>query len=212
MLKVEKSVLELRQTLEEMTEIVISTVGSISTSLNKENFENLEFVFQQDRHIDSLEKKIDQQAVALLALINPMASDLRFVFSVIKLNSDLERIGDECKNVAKELKNLQAPIPDELKILSGKVYEMVKDSIKALLNQDSALAKEIILKDDEVDELEYFIQKKYTNSIGIAFAAKALERIADHTTNISENVIFATEGIDIRHENSIMNRLKKTED
>jgi phosphate transport system protein len=140
-----------------------------------------------------------------------MASDLRFVFSVVKLNSDLERIGDECKNVAKELKHLESPIPEDLKVLSDKVYEMVKDSIKALLNQDSTLAKEIILRDDEVDELEYSIQKKYANSIGIAFAAKALERIADHTTNISENVIFATEGIDIRHENSIMNRLNKTE-
>jgi phosphate transport system protein len=211
MLNVEKSVLELRKTLAEMTEIVISTVDNIRNCIKKEKFDTLEYVFQQDRNIDSLEKKIDQQAVALLALINPMASDLRFVFSVIKLNSDLERIGDECKNVAKELKNLQPPVPEELKILSDKVYEMVKDSIKALLNQDSSLAKEIILKDDEVDELEYSIQKKYVNSIGIAFAAKALERIADHTTNISENVIFATEGIDIRHENSIMNRLKKTE-
>jgi|GEM_PF-1938496 len=211
MLKVEKSVSELRQTLEEMTEVVTSTVGTIRTCIHQENFETLEYVFQQDRHIDSLEKILDQQAVALLALINPMASDLRFVFSVVKLNSDLERIGDECKNVAKELKNLQPPIPEDLKTLADKVYEMVKDSIKALLNQDSVLAKEIILRDDEVDKLEYSIQKKYVNSIGIAFAAKALERIADHTTNISENIIFATEGIDIRHENSIMNRLKKTE-
>ena len=211
MLKIEKSVLELRNTLKEMTEIVITTVDSIRNCIKKENFDTLEFVFQQDRHIDNLEKQLDQQAVALLALINPMASDLRFVFSVIKLNSDLERIGDECKNVAKELKHLKPPIPDELKVLSDKVYEMVKDAVKALLHQDSALAKEIILKDDEVDELEYAIQQKYQNSIGIAFAAKALERIADHTTNISENVVFATEGIDIRHENSIMNRLNKTE-
>jgi len=209
MLKIEKSVSELRKTLEEMTEIVISTMDTIRICIKNENFEKLEYVFQQDRQIDILEKKIDQQAVALLALINPMASDLRFVFSVIKLNSDLERIGDECKNVAKELKNLVPPIPDELKNLSDKVYEMVKNAISALLNQDSNLAKEIILKDDEVDELEYFIQKKYPTSLGIAFAAKALERIADHTTNISENVVFATEGIDIRHENSIMNRLKK---
>ncbi|MDH4263557.1 MAG: phosphate signaling complex protein PhoU [Spirochaetia bacterium] len=211
MLKVEKSVLELRKTLEEMTDIVISIVDTIRTCIKKENFETLEFVFQQDRHIDDLEKKIDQQAVALLALINPMASDLRFVFSVVKLNSDLERIGDECKNVAKELKTLEPPIPEDLKILADKVYEMVKDAVNALLNQNSALAQEIILKDDEVDKLEYSIQKKYSNSIGIAFAAKALERIADHTTNISENVVFATEGIDIRHENSIMNRLGKSD-
>ena len=211
MLKIEKSVQELRQTLAEMTEIASSMVDSIRKSIRKENFESLEYVFQQDRYMDSLEKKMDQQAVALLALINPMASDLRFVFSVIKLNADLERIGDECKNVAKELKNLKPPIPDEFKELSDNVYEMVKDAVKALLTQDSTLSKEIILKDDEVDKLEYAILQKYSDSIRLAFAAKALERIADHTTNIAENVIFATEGIDIRHENSIMKRLNKTE-
>ncbi|MDH4200968.1 MAG: phosphate signaling complex protein PhoU [Spirochaetia bacterium] len=211
MLKIEKSVQELRQTLQEMTEIASSMVDTIRKSIHAENFESLEYVFKQDRYIDSLEKQIDQQAVALLALINPMASDLRFVFSVIKLNADLERIGDECKNVAKELKNLKPPIPVELKELSEKVYEMVIDAVKALLNQDSALSKEIILKDDEVDKLEYLILQKYSDSIRLAFAAKALERIADHTTNIAENVIFATEGIDIRHENSIMKRLHQAE-
>ena len=211
MLKIEKSVQELRKTLKEMTDIVIHMVNEIRSSIEKENFHPLEYIFQQDKILDELEKKIDQQAVSLLALINPMASDLRFVFSVIKLNADLERIGDECKNVAKELKNLKPPIPDEIKKMSNLVHEMASKSINALLTQNSSMSKEIILNDDEVDQLEYLIQQKYPNSIGLAFAAKALERIADHTTNIAENVIYATEGIDIRHENSIMNRLNKAE-
>jgi phosphate transport system protein len=212
MLKIERSVQELRKTLKEMTDTIIKMVEVIKDSIHKENFEGLDFIFQQDKNIDALEKQIDQQAVALLALINPMASDLRFVFSVIKLNADLERIGDECKNVAKELKNNHHEVPDELKKMADKVHIMVTSAIYALINQDSAKSKEVILNDDEVDELEYNIQKKYPGSMDLLFAAKALERIADHTTNIAENVVYATEGIDIRHENSIMKRLKKTED
>lgn len=210
MLKIVQSVQEMRQTLSEMTEVIISMIDVVQKSVEKENFETLEYIFQQDKHLDNLEKKIDEQAVALLALINPMASDLRYVFSVIKLNADIERIGDECKNVAKELKSLQPPVPKELTTLANKVYEMVSQAVKALLAQDSTLSKEIILMDDEVDKIEYSILQKYSNSIPLCFAAKALERIADHCTNIAENVIYATEGIDIRHENSIMKRLNSS--
>jgi len=207
MLRIEKSVQDLRNTLEKMSNLVIDMVRHIKTSLDNENLSELEFIFKQDARLDTLEKELDGQAVALLALINPMASDLRFVFSVIKLNADLERMGDECKNVAKEMQNLQFPLPEEIKNLAAMVYAMVTDAMKALLNQDPKLSREIVIRDDEVDKLEYEILQKFPNRVALAFVAKALERISDHTTNIAENVVFATEGKDIRHENTIMNRL-----
>jgi len=209
MLKIEQSVKDLRNSLQTMLELVEKMVNDIKVMLNTEDLSGIERTFEQDTTLDSLEKKLDDQAIALLALVSPMATDLRFVFSVIKLNVDLERMGDECKNVAKELRNVKLPLPDEIKQLSIKVFEMVRDSFIALRDENTTLAREIVLRDDEVDKLEYHILQKYTQSIGIAFAAKALERISDHATNICENVIYVIDGVDIRHENTIMKRLGK---
>ena len=209
MLHVEKSIQQLRIILGKMADGVEEMVALIEKSINEEDISQMDSIFEKDKYLDELEKEMDQEAVALLALINPMATDLRFVFSVVKLNVDLERIGDECKNVAKELRNVSPPLPEEIKVMAQKVRNMVHNAFDALLNQDSKLARKIVLMDDEVDTLEYEIINKYAQTLGIAFAAKALERIADHTTNIAENVVYVIEGVDIRHENSIMNRLEK---
>ena len=208
MLIIEKAPKQLRENLQSMTEVVLDMLELVHTSLEKENINDLEVVFKQDKHLDQLEKSLDRQCMELLALINPHASDLRFVFSVIKTNVDLERMGDEMKNVAREMKNAGEKVPPEMKELARMVSETARKTFRALANSDSKMAIEIILEDDQIDTMEYNIVQKYPQ-LGISLTAKALERIADHATNIAENIIYSVEGIDVRHENSIRQRLAK---
>ncbi|HMV37419.1 MAG TPA: phosphate signaling complex protein PhoU [Turneriella sp.] len=208
MLIIEKALKQLRENLQSMTEVVLDMLELVHTSLEKENINDLEVVFKQDKHLDQLEKSLDRQCMELLALINPHASDLRFVFSVIKTNVDLERMGDEMKNVAREMKNAGEKVPPEMKELARMVSETARKTFRALANSDSKMAMEIILEDDQIDTMEYNIVQKYPQ-LGISLTAKALERIADHATNIAENIIYSVEGIDVRHENSIRQRLAK---
>jgi phosphate transport system protein len=208
MLIIEKSLKELRENLRSMTEVVLDMLELVKNSLEQEKINELEVVFKQDKHLDQLEKSLDRQCMELLALINPHASDLRFVFSVIKVNVDLERMGDECKNVAREMKGYNEKVPPEMKELAQMVHETAKRTFKALTTSDSKAAKEIILDDDKIDTLEYSILQKYPQ-IGTSFTAKALERIADHATNVAESIIYYVEGIDVRHENTIRQRMSK---
>lgn len=207
MLIVEKSLRELRENLQSMTEVVLDILDLVRNSLEQDKINELEVVFKQDKHLDQLEKSLDRQCMELLALINPQASDLRYVFSVIKVNVDLERMGDECKNVAREMKNYSDKVPPEMKDLARLVHETGQATFRALATMDSKWAKNLILEDDKVDKLEYEILQKYPQ-VGIAFTAKALERIADHAANICESIIYAVEGIDVRHENTIRLRMK----
>lgn len=208
MLIIEKALKQLRENLQAMTEVVLDMLELVLRSLEKENLNDLEVIFKQDKHLDQLEKSLDRQCMELLALINPHASDLRFVFSVIKTNVDLERMGDEMKNVAREMKNAGEKVPPEMKELAHMVCETAKKTFRALASGDSRIAMEIILDDDKIDTLEYNIVQKYPQ-LGISLTAKALERIADHATNIAENIIYSVEGIDVRHENTIRQRLGK---
>ena len=208
MLIIEKALKQLRENLNSMTEVVVDMLELVKSSLEQEKINDLEVVFKQDKHLDQLEKSLARQCMELLALINPHASDLRFVFSVIKTNIDLERMGDECKNVAREMKSAGDKVPPEMKQLALMVVDTAKKTFKALANSDSKLAMEIILDDDKIDTMEYNIVQKYPQ-LGISLTAKALERIADHATNIAENIIYSVEGIDVRHENTIKQRMGK---
>ncbi|MCS6971793.1 MAG: phosphate signaling complex protein PhoU [Turneriella sp.] len=207
MLIIERAIRQLRDNLHAMTEVVLEMLELVVGALEKGDTAELETIFKQDKHLDQLEKSLDRQCMELLALINPHASDLRFVFSVIKTNVDLERMGDEMKNVAREIKNT-TEIPPELKELSRQVYATAKKAFRALAESDAKSSMEIILDDDKIDTLEYNIIQKYPQ-LGISLTAKALERIADHATNIAENIIYTVEGIDVRHENTIRQRLSQ---
>ena len=212
MLQVKKSLRELRKNLKKMTEVVSGMMATIDKSIQKENWRRVEKVFREDKKLDSLETTTDKLAIEVLALLNPRAGDLRFVFSAIKLSVDLERIGDECKNVAREFSDFSGKVPKDLKELSKKVHQMLNDCFKSLFDNDAKAAKKVILADDAVDRLEYKIitkRKDSKNSIHLAFIAKSLERIADHATNIAEKVVYNVEGTDIRHENTLSRRQQK---
>ena len=114
-----------------------------------------------------------------------------------------------CKqNIEDSLSLLEEESDEEMKELAKLVYETGQNTFKALATMDSKWAKNLILDDDNIDKLEYEILQKYPQ-IGISFTAKALERIADHATNVCESIIYAVEGIDVRHENTIRQRMTK---
>jgi phosphate transport system protein len=171
-------------------------------------------VIESDRTVDSMELEIDHMSLNLLALRQPAASDLRFITTALKIVTDLERIGDLAVNIAEraiEL-NQEPPLKPYIDIprMTQLVSDMVHKSLDAFVKRDVAQARSVLGADDAVDKLNvqifrelltYMIEepKNITRALRITFIAKYLERIGDHATNISQMVIFMSEGRDVRH-------------
>jgi phosphate transport system protein len=157
-----------------------------------------EEVFTTDHHLDSLEISIDRKCITLLTLTDPYANDIRFIFSIIKTNKDLERVGDEAKSIVKWSRKLKGLPEPEILILAEKSREALNTAVNALINLDPELAQRTLELEIQVDDLEDRIIERATG-IPTAFIAKSLERIGDMATNIAENVIFSVKAEDIRH-------------
>jgi phosphate transport system protein len=171
-------------------------------------------VIESDRTVDSGELEIDHMSLNLLALRQPAASDLRFITTALKIVTDLERIGDLAVNIAEraiEL-NQEPPLKPYIDIprMAQLVSDMVHKSLDAFVKRDVAQARSVLGADDAVDKLNvqifrelltYMIEepKNITRALRITFIAKYLERMGDHATNISQMVIFMSEGRDVRH-------------
>jgi phosphate transport system protein len=171
-------------------------------------------VIEGDRAIDSSEIEVEEECLKVLALYQPVAIDLRFIVSVLKMNSDFERIGDLSVNIAERSLALRSQPPADfsahLGLMAGKVLVMVKNSLDALVNIDTTLARSVCASDDEVDALykEMYdrVKKGIADDIGrlddllqLLSISRHLERIADHATNIAEDVIYLAEGSIFRH-------------
>ncbi|HYO13125.1 MAG TPA: phosphate signaling complex protein PhoU [Thermoanaerobaculia bacterium] len=171
-------------------------------------------VIDGDRAVDQLEIEIDEVCHSLLSRKQPTASDLRFLVAVMKINSDLERIGDSAVNIAQSVVqvNEQPPLKPyiDLPRLSQLVQDMVRQSLDAFVRKDAALATAVCKADDEVDGLykqlfrellTYMIEdpKTVSRALHLLLISRNLERIADHATNIAEDVVYYVEGRDIRH-------------
>ncbi len=171
-------------------------------------------VHQVEEKINQGHKEIDQICLNILAKQGPVAKDLRWVVSCIKINADLERMGDQCVNMAytgKDYFNRKTiSLPKEIPEMSQIVRKMVKDSLDSFIREDMKLAREILLMDDQVDHrkdsvfqnLSNYIEKNPTAALAaldLILVARNLERIGDHSTNIAEDVIFVSTGKDIRH-------------
>jgi phosphate transport system protein len=169
--------------------------------------------------INTAERDVDEMAYDLLAKEQPMAIDLRFILSVIKINGDLERIGDQSANIATRAAKLDAQprisLPVDLEDMGSKVGVMIRTAIQALLEGDTALAESVIAMDDEVDDMNRAIQAELVSvmtqhpqvaeqSLNAIIVSRNLERAADHATNIAEDVIFWVRGSDVRHKFSVM--------
>ena len=169
--------------------------------------------------INTAERNVDEMAYDLLAKEQPMAIDLRFILSVIKINGDLERIGDQSTNIASRAVALEGQpniaLPVDIKDMGARVGVMIRTAIQALLEGDTALAESVIAMDDKVDEINRAIQAELVSvmeqhpevaeqSLNAIIISRNLERAADHATNIAEDVIFWVRGSDVRHKFSVM--------
>ena len=173
-----------------------------------------DLVEQSEPAINHMEREIDQLALDLLAMEQPMAIDLRFILAVIKINADLERVGDQALNIAERVRDLQALVPVELPVdipkLAGLAAAMVRNAIQSFIDADAVMAEKVLHLDDEVDELNRDVRRILTRSIqaqpecsqqalSVLIIARNLERVGDHATNIAEDVIFWVRGADVRH-------------
>lgn len=174
-------------------------------------------IWATERRINEMEVEIDELATRILALHQPVARDLRFLTAAIKINSDLERMGDLAINIVQRAVSLARkpqvkPLID-IPHMSNLVESMVHKSLDAFVRRDAALAETILRADDEVDELKNsvyteligFMEGDHTSihpAVDLIFIAHNLERIADHATNIAEDVLFLVNGIDVRHSHS----------
>ena len=164
--------------------------------------------------INDLQIEIDDRVVQLLALHQLMAADLRFVLAVSRINNDLERIGDQAVNISQSaqriLRHPRVKPYVDLPRMSELAEGMVRDSLTAVVNRDVELARTVVLRDDQVDQLRNQIFRELLSymmensavifqSFELILVAKNLERVGDHATNIAEDVIYMVAGHDIRH-------------
>jgi phosphate transport system protein len=174
-----------------------------------------EMVIEGDGAIDQKENQIEEECLKLLALHQPVATDLRFIVSVLKVNNDLERIGDLAANIAERAIYLSDHEPLAIALQFGRmvggVQAMVRKSLDALVKVDANLARSVLAMDDEIDSLNrgmYVVlqdeMRRTPDSIDRAVqtlsVSRYLERIADLSTNIAEDVVFMVEGELIRHQ------------
>src|SRR5690242_188819 len=186
---------------------------SIAAVLQKDSNAAAE-VLRNEARINQIEIEIDEYAVKLLALQQPMAIDLRFIVAALKINTDLERMGDLAVNISERAQSLmEQPVIKpmiDMQHIAGLVESMVRKSLDAFVTRDSELARSVLASDDAVDnlrtanyhELVSFMEKDPHNikaALDLLAISRNLERIADHSTNIAEDVLFLVKGVDVRH-------------
>jgi phosphate transport system protein len=168
--------------------------------------------------INAAERDVDEMAYDLLAKEQPMAIDLRFILSVIKINGDLERIGDQATNIASRTQFLhdspKISLPIDIPDMGEKVGVMIRRAIQSLLEADAKLAESVLAMDDEIDDMNRDVQNELMEvmqqhpvvsgqALNAILISRNLERAADHATNIAEDVIFWIRGSDVRHKLSL---------
>lgn len=206
--RLKKQLFHLSSLVEESLKMAIRAVKEDDSKLARS-------VRKRDDHIDALEIEVEEECLKILALHQPVAIDLRFLIAALKMNNDLERIGDLAVNIAgiqPRLKGDHGPpiFGDRLQALGEKAQSMLRKSLESLMNMDTDGARDVLVADDEVD-------RDYKSFIGIlqdelstdpsrseavfAFlmAAKSIERVADLATNIAEDTIYTVEGEIVRH-------------
>ena len=176
--------------------------------------EQADEVITTDRQVDRREVQIEEECLKILALYQPVAVDLRFIVAVLKINNDLERIGDLAVNIAERAEFLATQerinIPFDFSGMARKAKSMLKRSLDALMKMDALLARGVCASDDEVDAMnrEMYLQvqdgirnqpEHLESLIHLLSASRHLERIADHATNIAEDVLYMIKGEIVRH-------------
>jgi phosphate transport system protein len=204
----------LKSRLVAMSGIAEAAVQNAVAALLERDLDKAQDVIHKDAVLDDLEVAIDDLGINLLALQQPMARDLRFIMAAMKIGNDLERVGDHAVNIAETLEFLLevAPFPNlpELEEMARVSTNMLSDALNAFILGDSALAREVLQRDDRVDELHdsnfrilitHMMEdpRKITAGMDLLLVSGNLERIADLATNVAEEVVFFVEGHSIKH-------------
>jgi phosphate transport system protein len=197
-----------------MASLVEEAIFRSVKALVDRNEELARAVISSDEAINTMEVEIDDACVRLLALHQPAAIDLRYITSALKINSDLERMGDQAVNIAERtLELVKEPLLKpliDIPRMAELAQKMVKDSLDAFVRKDTRLARDVCRRDDEVDSLNdqvfrelltYMMQdpRTITRAVHLLLVGRHLERIADHATNIAEDVIYLVEGQTVKH-------------
>jgi len=205
---------QLKQQLLKMGALAEAMIDSAVTALVERNASQLKQIYEQEKEVNNLQVSIDEDCLRLTALYQPAAGDLRFLLGASKINTELERLGDQAINICEVVnKLLQEPqlkplidIPKMVAIAT----DMVKDSLNAFVERNVEKARAVLMQDDQLDDLKDKIVAELTEfmakdsgsvsrAIQLILVARSLERIGDHATNIAEDVIFVVQGRDIRH-------------
>ncbi len=173
-----------------------------------------QMVFTGEPAINDAEREIDELALDLLAMQQPMAIDLRFIMAIVKINADLERVGDQAVNIAQRVLDLisepELQLPVDIPRMADSVSTMVQRALESFLDGKAEVAEAVLQMDSIVDRMKdeafvVLVQKMHEESgctrraLNVLLISRALERIADHATNIAEDVIFWVRGADVRH-------------
>ena len=205
---------ELKERLLEMGGMAEAAIELAADAYRKRDGRLAEQVFEREKLINQSQRTIDELAVDLLAMQQPLATDLRFVLAVLKINNDLERVGDLAVNIAQRAVNLaQEPeieVPVDITRMTTAVSTMVRRALESFLSAKSEVAQAVLEMDSIVDRMkdEAFISlvaqmkahpDRIRSYLDVLLISRSLERIADHATNIAEEVIFWVSGADVRH-------------
>jgi len=205
--KIKKRVLSLGAMVEDRVRIAGSAVEQLDAALAAR-------IVETDWEIDEMEVEIEEECLKILALHQPVAVDLRFLIAVIKINNDLERIADEALNIAERVQTISKREDPGFRFdyvdMTQKAERMLKRSLDALVNLDVDMAFKVVVQDDEVDEMHRDAYQRTCREmtrrpeaikylLNYYLISRHLERIADHATNIAEEVIYLIEGEIVRH-------------
>jgi phosphate transport system protein len=204
----------LSETLQEMGSLVAQSIHRSVSSLVEKNEDFAHQVFRDEGRINQLEIQIDDLAATLIARESPVAGDMRFVVVAIKINTDLERMGDMAVGIVERslasLRQPELPMDVSFTEMANLVESMVLTSLDSFVQRDAQLARTVLTSDDAVDKLRNIITKQMIElmkqdpstverAVDYILIARRLERIADHATNVAEDVIFMVKGVDVRH-------------
>ena len=214
---IERQIEHLKQKILLLGTLVEEAISKSITALINRDASLAQRVMANDDEIDRMEVEVEEECLKMLALYQPVAADLRFVVAALKINNDLERMGDLAKNIAKRVSQLcngePCELPPEIRTMAMKSQEMVKHCLDAVVNADPSLARQVREEDDAVDEARGHIRRKILQGIKsqpekletllrINSVSKHIERIDDMATNIAEDVIYMVEGDIVRHRSS----------
>lgn len=193
---------------------VEQAIERATQALQERNAKKLEDVYSLEKKINESQIEVDNACLEVLARLSPLAADLRLILAIIKINSDLERMGDQAVNISHNTEKYfgeeTIDIDINLPQMAGAVRSMVRNSLDAFMRGDTVLAQRVLESDDEVDEFKRKVFEKLVPymkanpakieaALDLILIARNLERLGDHATNIAEDVIFACTGEDVRH-------------